>query len=160
MSAPRSQDRNLLLDFNLDLRFSSAPALQCGDGTLGRDDDAYGRAAASDKHEDGKEQRRLQVGRQENGAGVVPAPPEADAHVGTFNSTPEAAAAIASAELLGPENLPTPAARKPRTKKSGAHFAAWRSPCRLMTESVCVWSTSRARHRVPAEDGAARPRAV
>jgi hypothetical protein len=81
-------------------------------------------------------------------------------HVGTFNSTPEAAAAIASAELLGPENLPTPAARKPRTKKSGAHFAAWRSPCRLMTESVCVWSTSRARHRVPAEDGAARPRAV
>ena len=61
-------------------------------------------------------------------------------HVGTFNSTPEAAAAIASAELLGPENLPTPAARKPRTKQSGAHFAAWRSPCRLVTECVCVWS--------------------
>ena len=59
-------------------------------------------------------------------------------HVGTFNATPEAAAAVASAEHLGPENLPTPAGRKPRAKKSGARFAAWRSPCRRATENVRV----------------------
>jgi hypothetical protein len=89
-------------------------------------------------NKDGQEQRRVQVGRQENGAGVVPAPPEVDARRHTFNTTPEAAAAVASAEHLGPENLPTPAGRKPRAKKSGARFAAWRSPCRRATENVRV----------------------
>ena len=48
-------------------------------------------------------------------------------HVGTFNTTPEAAAAVASAEHLGPENLPTPAGRKRARKnqvRASPHGAA------------------------------------
>ena len=75
---PALSRSHLLLDLTWTCDFQSR---RCtfDDGTLGRDDDAYGRAAAPDKHKDGKKQRRLQVGRQENGAGVVPTPQDADA---------------------------------------------------------------------------------
>ena len=40
-------------------------------------------------------------------------------HLGSFDTDGEAAAAIANAEKTGPENLPTPKPRKPRTSKAG-----------------------------------------
>ena len=44
-------------------------------------------------------------------------------HLGSFDTDDEAAAAIAHAEMLGPEKLPTPKPRKPRARKAGTHAA-------------------------------------
>ena len=50
-------------------------------------------------------------------------------YVGTFPDTPQAQAALASAEDYGVGNIPTPKARKARTKKTGTHVAIPHSPC-------------------------------
>ena len=50
-------------------------------------------------------------------------------HLGSFDTDDEAAAAVAHAEMTGPENLPTPKPRKPRARKAGTH-AAMHHPAR------------------------------
>ena len=64
-------------------------------------------------------------------------------YVGTFPDTPQAQAALASAEDYGVGNIPTPKARKARTKKTGTHVAIPHSPClalRLRARGSCVCS--------------------
>ena len=56
-------------------------------------------------------------------------------HLGQFNSSEEAAAAVAHAEAMGPENLPTPKPRKPRCRKEGMRLSLAHTPrvCQRLT---------------------------